>query len=259
MTETTLTELLLTELAYADPERWRVVKYTSEEKNTGADWDWWIQRGDLRWIRLRVQAKRLYPNDAYQQLHHRVGGAKGPLQSDALIGSSQWESRTHNLSTFPVYAFYNSLPGRRTEPWICCGLNRYQPLLGITIAPATSVASLAAIRRIRYVDILPVSKPVSCLVHCPRRRTLNDSAGSHAQLLLDGIQWLHGGGVRFGGGLALPQRVLASFESRHELEREPGDPKIALVTSHQRLDEVRYIDRDDAQSDEFTTDDYPDA
>ncbi|MFD4955251.1 DUF6615 family protein [Streptomyces sp. NPDC058451] len=238
MSETTLTELLLTELAYCDPARWRIVKYTSEERRTGADWDWWIQKMDLQWIRLRVQAKHLYPDNSYVQLNHKIGGPGGQLQRDVLIESSQREGTAGGVSTFPIYAFYNCLEGARSEPWLCCGLNRYQPLLGITMAPASAVSKLAAARTVRYVDILPTARPFSCVVHCPRGRSVADSAGSHAQALLNGIQWLHGGDVGLGRGVALPGRIAHAIHTRSEVDRQIGDPQITLVTGHQTLDRV---------------------
>jgi hypothetical protein len=188
-----------------------------------------------------VQAKRLYPNESYKQLQHRV---RGQLQSGILINSSGQASDTFGTPTLPIYAFYNCLEGRREEPWLCCGLKRYQPLLGVTVAPATLVARLASNGQTRYTEILPISKPLSCLVHCPAGRTNSDTAGSHAQALLHGIQQLHDNDVSFGVGLALPRRILASLQTGEDVDGEPGDPSIGLVTSHQPLEELA-----DAESD----------
>nr|WTB12090.1 hypothetical protein OG546_49905 [Streptomyces antimycoticus] len=76
----------------------------SKERETGADWEWWIGDDGAGWLCVRMQAKRAYPDDAYSQLGH--GGAAGDrFQYDTLIrGCDPDQGR------YPFHVFYNGWP-----------------------------------------------------------------------------------------------------------------------------------------------------
>ncbi|MFI5528177.1 DUF6615 family protein [Kitasatospora sp. NPDC051853] len=74
----------------------------SEEAKTGADWEWWIGDDEVGWLCVRMQAKRAYADDTYDQLRH---GDAGNRQYDKLIrGCDPAEGR------FPFHVFYNGWP-----------------------------------------------------------------------------------------------------------------------------------------------------
>lgn len=72
----------------------------SAEKLNGADWEWWIGSDATRWIRLRVQAKRIH-HRTYKMLSHK-DKRTGEMQMDTLIQSSQSE-----VGVYPYHVFYN--------------------------------------------------------------------------------------------------------------------------------------------------------
>ncbi|WP_431993314.1 DUF6615 family protein [Streptomyces albogriseolus] len=234
--ETTLTDVLLTELAHIDPTHWRVLRFTqSEESRTGADWAWWIQRSDRSWVCLWIQAKRLYhPSEQYEQLDHKVGVRK-LSQSGLLVRSSTSRSRADQ--PVPMYVFYNCLQGARSDPWMCDGLRscQQQTLLGVTIASANRIDRLVQQGCNSYSDVLPVSRPLSCLVHCPNGRTGKDAHGSHAAALLAGVQRLRGQDEPVPAGSDLPPHLEEGLFTGEDVIAAEGDPRIALFTAHEPL------------------------
>ncbi|MBO0914191.1 MULTISPECIES: DUF6615 family protein [Streptomyces] len=245
--ETTLTDLLLTELAHVDPRFWRVVRFKPhEERANGADWEWWIQRSDSSWVRLWIQAKRLYhPGERYEELKHKVRrGSDGRIwQSRLLVEAARREGRNGEVPPVPLYAFYNCLQGKRAEPWPCTRLEpcQQQPLLGITIAPAQQIDELVVKGKNGYCDVLAESKPLSCLVHCPTARSGHHQE-SYASTLLMGMEGLHSNDV-LSSTPSLPGRIEEALEADDEVVAEESDPRIALITGHAalpgaRMDEV---------------------
>ncbi|MET8838036.1 DUF6615 family protein [Micromonospora sp. NPDC004540] len=72
----------------------------NREKETGADWEWWIGSMAQGWLCLRVQAKRAYRR-TYPELDH-AGNGDDDYQYDTLINSC-------NVMTgeYPLHVFYN--------------------------------------------------------------------------------------------------------------------------------------------------------
>ncbi|WP_225796374.1 DUF6615 family protein [Streptomyces aculeolatus] len=76
----------------------------SNERETGADWEWWIGDDNEGWLSLRMQAKRAYEDDTYAQLRH--GGADGDsFQYDTLIRGCDADK-----GYYPFHVFYNGWP-----------------------------------------------------------------------------------------------------------------------------------------------------
>jgi hypothetical protein len=71
----------------------------SEEKRTGADWEWWIGADSTGWICLRIQAKRNY-GISYPRLDH-PGNDDDDYQYDTLINSC-WQD-----GQYPLHVLYN--------------------------------------------------------------------------------------------------------------------------------------------------------
>jgi hypothetical protein len=70
-----------------------------QEKNTGADWEWWIGADRTGWICLRIQAKRNYAM-SYPRLDH-PGNNDDDFQYDALINSCSRDGQ------YPLHVLYN--------------------------------------------------------------------------------------------------------------------------------------------------------
>ncbi|WP_406354291.1 DUF6615 family protein [Streptomyces sp. NBC_00658] len=248
--ETTITDLLLTELAHVDPRFWGVVRFTShEERRNGADWQWWIQRSNLSWVCLWIQAKRLYhPSERYEQLKHEVrtgSGGSRIRQSRLLVEAARREGRSGKIQPVPLYAFYNCPQGKRAEPWRCEALEpcQQQSLLGITIAPARRIDDLVVEGKNAYGDVLAASWPLSCLVHCSTTRAGHRPQRSYASTLLTGMEWLHTGDVDLPSTPSLPSRIEEALVTDGEVVAEESDPRIALITGREglpgaRMDEV---------------------
>ncbi|NKT45948.1 hypothetical protein GS676_24670 [Rhodococcus hoagii] len=79
----------------------------SEEKSTGADWEWWVGSQNLGWFRLRIQAKRVHEKK-YTQLDHRGDIEAGhEFQYQTLIADCQ------DNATYPFHVFFNGWPETR--------------------------------------------------------------------------------------------------------------------------------------------------
>ncbi|TIQ40908.1 MAG: hypothetical protein E5X49_21160 [Mesorhizobium sp.] len=121
--EETITETILLDLQREHPEEVRLRAFSKrEEKNNGADWEWWIGRPG-RWLGMRMQAKRLaLPREEFKQLQG-YGRKKGsPPQIEVLIAeaakyrinagyclyihSKKWPT----LRAWPVYGFIGGGP-----------------------------------------------------------------------------------------------------------------------------------------------------
>lgn len=72
----------------------------SEERYSGADWEWWIGSDARGWICLRIQAKRIYKK-SYPQLDH-PGEGDSDYQYDTLIDSCDLSH-----GQYPLHVFYN--------------------------------------------------------------------------------------------------------------------------------------------------------
>ncbi|MFH9735529.1 DUF6615 family protein [Streptomyces sp. NPDC017260] len=82
----------------------------SHERETGADWEWWIGDDDAGWLCVRMQAKRAYESGTYDQLRHG-GDAGDRFQYDTLIrGCDPAQGR------YPFHVFYNGWPKGQFHP-----------------------------------------------------------------------------------------------------------------------------------------------
>ncbi len=75
-----------------------------QERDSGADWEWWIGDDQAGWICLRIQAKRAYQDNTYRMLKH-PGAGEDAFQYDTLIkGCNPDQAR------YAFHVFYNGWP-----------------------------------------------------------------------------------------------------------------------------------------------------
>jgi len=156
MSEETMTENILLDIALANPRGIRIVPFTKKvESKTGADWEWcfWSPSKN-QFTRMLVQAKRLDRRERrYSSIYQNIGKST-TRQIDRLI------QRAGNRSIPAIYAFYNHLTdvGRlplssfKSEEW------------GVSVASARKVRAL---RNNSFDVIKGVSTPWHCLVCKP--------------------------------------------------------------------------------------------
>ncbi|MEU1525528.1 DUF6615 family protein [Nocardia rhamnosiphila] len=70
------------------------------EKESGADWEWYVGMDSIGWFRLRIQAKRIH-GASYRELDH-PGRLVGEYQYQTLISGCESET-----ATYPFHVFYN--------------------------------------------------------------------------------------------------------------------------------------------------------
>lgn len=80
----------------------------SDEKNVGADWEWWVGADEtgVGWVCIKIQAKRVHGR-AYTKLHHH---GPGDRQHDTLIGNCDPTRRE-----YPFHVFYNGWQDERFD------------------------------------------------------------------------------------------------------------------------------------------------
>ncbi|MFI7589551.1 DUF6615 family protein [Spongisporangium articulatum] len=135
----------------------------TEEKLTGADWEWWFGDGPgTPYVGVRVQAKRWrttvaggydfrYPNDSSR-----------PRQVDTLISAAR-------ASTPPRAALYCLYSGPRTKSLhshCCQPVPPPEPALGISVIPALAARAIADRRSGVSADANDYAVPLHCLVLC---------------------------------------------------------------------------------------------
>lgn len=103
--ETTITELLLLELAEKAPGVVTVLPFKpAEERQNGADWQWCFANHSMSlFAEARVQAKRLYLSGKYGSLLHKYGSGTPRYQMNRLIDEAS------KAQVPPLYVFYNHL------------------------------------------------------------------------------------------------------------------------------------------------------
>ncbi|WP_162530045.1 DUF6615 family protein [Stappia sp. BW2] len=103
--ETTITELLLLELAEKAPGIVTVVPFKpAEERKNGADWQWCFANQSMSlFAEARIQAKRLYQNGKYGSLLHKYDSGSPRFQMNRLIDEAS------KARVPPLYVFYNHL------------------------------------------------------------------------------------------------------------------------------------------------------
>lgn len=161
--ETTITDLLLLELARLGPPAVHVLKTPQDKEDAqGTDWEWWIGTPLRGWLRYAVQAKRIdVDSERYDQIGHKVNGR---LQLDIL--------RTYASANraIPLYCLYNhALKPRYDDYWHC-----HRPIdprqLGCSIAPLRVVEKALRRRGARCFEWIHRKEnvlPWRCLVRCP--------------------------------------------------------------------------------------------
>ena len=102
--ETAVTDNLLFTLQNQVPGLLTYQSNQVQERNSGADWEWWIGDDQAGWICLRIQAKRVYEDNTYRMLKHR-GAGEDAFQYDTLIkGCNPDQAR------YAFHVFYNGWP-----------------------------------------------------------------------------------------------------------------------------------------------------
>lgn len=105
--EESTTDRVLLDLWRASGDILRVNRFTRhQERQNGADWEWWVGSDADGWLRLRVQAKRIYEKH-YERLEHRDKKTR-VYQYDILIQGCSQDSYS-----YPVHVFYNGWPNHR--------------------------------------------------------------------------------------------------------------------------------------------------
>jgi len=160
--EETLTDYLLFQMSERVPRiRYKAFSRQEEAKTTGADWEWWFVLSDHSAYKLRMQAKKGFP-DNYPHIAHsnRYGLQIEKLFEDAI-----------STNSIPFYAFYTSEKGK-----VMCqrGINDE----GVYIAGANKVyrSFIQGTRqKISIQSVLSISNPLSCFFCCP----LVEEMGGH--------------------------------------------------------------------------------
>ncbi len=84
-----------------------VNKFTRhQERQNGADWEWWVGSDDDGWLCLRIQAKRIYEQH-YERLDHRDKTTRAYQYNTLIRGCAQ------DSHLYPVHVFYNGWTSRR--------------------------------------------------------------------------------------------------------------------------------------------------
>lgn len=152
--EESLTDFLLFQLSEKVPRiRYKAFSRQVEAKTTGADWEWWFVLSNNCAYKLRIQAKKGFP-DNYPHIAHsnRYGMQIEKLLEDAI-----------NTNSIPFYAFYTNEVGKVMCPR---GINNE----GVYMAGANKVYISfiqGARQKISTQSILSISNPLSCFFCCP--------------------------------------------------------------------------------------------
>lgn len=152
LSEETLTELNLLEIQASHPDLVRTKWYSkSEEKHTGADWEWWfVSPGSC--VGLRVQAKKLYfPSQAYEAF-------KNDQRLRLIDEASEAFPRR-----IPLYLFYNHFSGDALKSDFKYGCEPQEITLhGCSVASAYSLPNNAK----KLGHFVPFIYPLSTLTCC---------------------------------------------------------------------------------------------
>ena len=177
--EETITEVLLMDLIRKYPHRIKINKFNvHEEKNFGADWEWWFI-GQSLVFRMRIQAKKLNSFSLnYDHLDYPTDKTK-PRQVDALIT----EANKANPRRFPAYCFYNYWPANPRFAGPNCGATFPRDVIrGCSIASASKVKKLLANSKTDLANVSADSDPLICMF-CPR-------FGNEIRMSNDDPNWL---------------------------------------------------------------------
>jgi hypothetical protein len=161
--EETITDLNLLEIAMSQYSGVKVIKTAKyDEKNQGADWEWWIGNSSIGYLRYAVQAKKIDKKFIhYKSLGHKV-------ESERQIHILERYAR--NNGAIPLYCFYNYSKNTDLSPYWHCNLPPDDKQLGCTVTPLENVKEALDQRGKRTFDYLhkfDSTKPWRCLVQCP--------------------------------------------------------------------------------------------
>ena len=171
--EETITDLLLLELKRLKPSGISIIQTPkAAEPSQGTDWEWWVARRNMGWIRMAVQAKRIgWTNNRYDALGHKV---KGQLQIDVL---ERFAARNRALA---VYCLFNHVNRAiEADEWQC-GLPLDEAQLGCTLTPSSIVRTALNTFGARTFEALhrdPLTRPWRCWIACPGGPTARQKPG----------------------------------------------------------------------------------
>lgn len=152
--EESLTDYLLFEMSKRIPRiQYKTFSRHIEAKTTGADWEWWFVLSNNCAYKLRIQAKKGFP-DNYP---HIAYSNKYGLQIKKLLKDAI------STNSIPFYAFYTSDKGTVMCPR---GINDE----GVYIAGANKVYNSfiqGGRQKISIQSVLSISNPLSCFFCCP--------------------------------------------------------------------------------------------
>ncbi|WP_375416000.1 DUF6615 family protein [uncultured Hymenobacter sp.] len=188
--EETLTDLLIRDLLRLQVLGFNIQAFhKKEERENGADWEWWFQGSSGKWIGMRVQAKVIHQHeDKFKELHRYHGKEAGPrvYQCDDLILSAQ----TGPYPCVPIYCLYSH--------WLDPTYNKLLPIwvshfdshnFGCSTVTAVAVqrfrkpTAMKKANRCSLKDTLNYSIPLAGLVCSPF--ITNGSIAERAQDILE--------------------------------------------------------------------------
>ncbi|WP_059040632.1 DUF6615 family protein [Paenibacillus rubinfantis] len=161
--EETLTELILLELVTHPHNLIRQYTKLQEGSLTGADWEWFVYTPCRRWVKFRVQAKKIKEGYVYKPNHDIRRSRTGLRQIDLLM------RRARSNKALPIYVFYNNYDNRITgHPCGCASIDN--SLFGWTFTPANRIHRLLALPRgagtrktFSFAEVNDQSLPMACL------------------------------------------------------------------------------------------------
>ncbi|MCU6793306.1 hypothetical protein OB236_14410 [Paenibacillus sp. WQ 127069] len=172
--EETITENILIWLKYLIDKklvRNTYIKYYDKgaEFRQGVDFEWWLKSASTgKWISLRVQAKKMHPDEKYR-LKHIYKGSK-EWQVDRLINKSK-----KGLKKIPLYCFYNQ-HDTSFNSWTYTSAYKVKSLLSLPYGKVMTRSTFS------YSEV--GAKPMTDLF-CSSRK------GAITQNLLQQIQQMH--------------------------------------------------------------------
>lgn len=158
--EETLTDLHLLSFQSMRSPTFRIRSFSKrDERNTGADWEWWFGSKAGLWIGLRIQAKVIeLSTDTYPHLHYRYQKPNGGVlfQTDQLIQSAA----NGKPRRIPLYCLYTH--------WDHQHLGRPHPSAGCLLLSPLVVKAHQSAREARLSRLIRDSMPWHCIVCCPQ-------------------------------------------------------------------------------------------
>lgn len=210
--EESITDHLLLTLTRMHSSEVYVKQFTHHEEGyvTGADWEWWLG-GTHGWFRMRIQAKKLrLSTQTYPELlrHHPRGATR---QINRLIRDAK------ATNAFPAYCFYNYLPNPPDQPSEC-GRVLLPKQWGCSVSDAFAIRKMLWAHKTSVTDLIPIILPWSCLVCCPREKSLARRAMGVSRILRE-----HAGDLLGEGSFPDVVEQLPAYARRIMDERRTGE------------------------------------